>query len=204
MNKEINKKKYKKHIMEIEFLRSELNYQEEVLSIAHQDFEVWYRQYCSDNNINLEDLNKKHKSDIDKILPPPNFPDLEHDEQGVLVLTEKVVKEEKKSFTKLFKQVAKVTHPDKHEGTALDFQAASAAYDLGDWSLLIQIAEKYKIFPDDYEELMPLMEQEAKKIKEKIEKNKTMYSWKFYECETEECKELLIKAFLKQLFNMEL
>ena len=28
--------------MELKFLRSELSYQEEVLSVAHQDFEIYY------------------------------------------------------------------------------------------------------------------------------------------------------------------
>ena len=150
--------------MEIEFLRAELNYQEELLAIVHQDFESWYRKYCMENNINLDELNQKHKTEIDKIIPQPIFPDLKHDEKGILVLDEKISQKENKSFSKLFRQVAIATHPDKRQGTTLDFKAASAAYELGDWSLLIQIAEKYKIFPDDFEELIPLMEEEAKRI----------------------------------------
>ena len=69
--------------MELKFLRSELQYQEEVLSVAHQDFELWYRQWCIDNNINLDELNEKHEKRVNKILPQPNFPDLKHDEHGV-------------------------------------------------------------------------------------------------------------------------
>ena len=68
MNNEIKRKKYKKHIMELKFLRSELSYQEEVLSIAHQDFEIWYRQWCADNNVNLAELNQKHESRVSKII----------------------------------------------------------------------------------------------------------------------------------------
>ncbi len=204
MNTEVKRKRYKKHIMEIEFLRAELSYQEEVLVIAHQNFETWYRQYCVDNNINLDELNEKHKSRISKILPQPIFSDLKHDEKGVLVLNEKANKEEKLKFTKIYKQIARATHPDKHENTTLDFKAASAAYEMGDWSMLIQIAEKYNIFPDDLDEIIPTMLQEAEKINNIIAKNKTMYSWKFHECETDQCKEELVKQFLKQLFNLEL
>ena len=188
MYDEIKKKRYKKHIMELKFLRSELSYQEEVLAIAHQDFEVYYRQWCENNNINLSELNQKHETRVSKILSQPS--------------QEK--KEEKKKFHHLFKQVAKATHPDKHEGTMLDFKAASSAYQSGDWAMLLQIAEEHSIMPQDLSEVLPVMKEEAKRLRKIIENNKTMYSWKFQECEDEEEKIKLIKQFLKHLFKMEL
>ena len=199
----IKNKRYKKHIMELKFLRSELSYQEEVLSIAHQDFEIWYRQWCQDNGINLEELNEKHETRVSKILSQPKFSDLKNDEQGLLVLSQEK-KEEKKKFHHLFKQVAKATHPDKHEGTMLDFKAASAAYQGGDWAMLLQIAEEYNIVPQDLGEVLPVMKEEAERLRKTIENNKAMYSWKFQECETEQCKENLVKNFLKHLFKVEL
>ena len=190
--------------MEIEFLRAELSYQEEILSSAHQDFETAYRKWCEENNINLGELNQKHESRVSKIISQPKIPDLKFNTAGILVLDKEVEKEEKKRFTKLFKQVAKATHPDKHLGTTLDFKAAARAYEIGDWSLLIQIAEKYKIFPNDIEELIPVMEEEAKRLKTMIKYNEGIYSWKFHQCKDDECKEELIKEFLKQLFKVEL
>lgn len=205
MSKEIKLKKYKKHVMELKFLRSELQYQEEVLVIAHQDFEIWYREWCEKNNINLEDLNKKHKTRISKILPQPNFPDLKYDEKGIVLLKDKSIEiKEQKKFTELFKQIAKIAHPDKQGGNALNFAAASAAYEIGDWSRLLEIADSYGILPKNIDEIYPLMKEEAQKLRDKIKINETMYSWKFQECETEECKSILIKKFLKHLFNMEL
>ena len=93
--------------MELKFLRSELSYQEEVLSIAHQEFEIWYRQWCHNNNINLVELNQKHETRVSKIISQPIFSDLEFDEAGILVLNKEEKKEEKQKFQKLFKQVAK-------------------------------------------------------------------------------------------------
>ena len=190
--------------MELKFLRSELSYQEEVLSIAHQDFEIWYRQWCADNNVNLAELNQKHESRVSKIISQPIFRDFEFDEAGILVLNKEEKKEEKQKFQKLFKQVAKVTHPDKHEGTILDFKAASAAFENGDWAMLLQIAEQYQIIPEDLNEVLPIMKEEAERLKKTIQHNKETYSWKLQECETEKCKENLVKQFLKQLFNLEL
>jgi hypothetical protein len=205
MNKEIKLRKYKKHIMELKFLRSELQYQEEVLSVAHQDFEVWYREWCGKNNINLGELNTKHETRVSKLLPPSNFPDLKHDEHGISVLRENPVeKKEQKKFTSLFKQVAKSAHPDKPNGSSLNFAAASAAYETGDWSRLLEIAEIYGIFPNNIEEIYPLMKEQASKLRKKIKNNKATYSWRLYECETEECKEVLVKQFLKHLFKVEL
>ena len=204
MNNKIKRKKYKKHIMELKFLRSELSYQEEVLSIAHQEFETWYRQWCENNDVNLTELNQKHESRVSKIISQPIFPDLEFDEAGILVLNKEERSQEKQKFQKLFKQVAKATHPDKHQGTTLDFKAASAAFDKGDWAMLLQIAEQYQIIPEDLSEVLPIMREEAERLKKTIQHNKETYSWKLNECETEQCKENLVKQFLKQLFNLEL
>ena len=199
----IERKRYTKHIMELKFLRSELAYQEEVLVTAHQDFEIWYRQWCENNNIDLQELNQKHETRVSKILLQPNFPDLKNNEQGLVPLS-KEKKEEKKKFHQLFKQLAKATHPDKNEGTMLDFKAASSAYQSGDWAMLLQIAEEHSIMPQDLSEVLPVMKEEAKRLRKKIEKNKGIYSWKFQECETEKCKEDLVKNLLKYLFKLEL
>jgi hypothetical protein len=205
MNYTIKLRKYKKHIMELKFLRSELQYQDEVLSVAHQDFELWYREWCEKNNVNLGELNQEHKNTVSKILPQTNLPDLKHDEKGALILRDKpVTQKEQKKFTSLFKQIAKVAHPDKAGGDGLKFAAASAAYEMGDWSMLLEIAENFGIIPENIDEIYPLMIEEAKKLRGKIKHNQGMYSWKFQECATEECKEILVKQFLKHLFKLEL
>ena len=189
MNKEIQLRKYKKHIMELKFLRSELK----------------YREWCEKNEVDLTELNQKHETHISKIIPPSNFPDLKHDEQGISILRDKPVeKKEQKKFANLFKQIAKVAHPDKPSGSSLNFAAASAAYEMGDWSRLLEIAEIYGILPENIQEIYPLMKEEANKLRGKIKGNESMYSWKFQECATEECKEILVKNFLKHLFKVEL
>jgi hypothetical protein len=204
MSYTIKRRRYKKHIMELKFLRSELDYQDEVLASAHQDFEIWYRQWCENKGIDLQELNQKNQKQISKIISQPIFPNLNYDEAGLLVLDQKVKNEEKKKFAILFKQVAKATHPDKHKGTMLDFKAASAAYETGDWSMLLQVAENHNIIPEDLSEVLPIMKEEAKRLRKKIQSNKTMYSWKFQECETEQEREKLVKQFLNHLFNLEL
>ena len=204
MNYTIELRKYKKHIMELKFLRSEIQYQEEVLGVAHLDFELWYREWCEKNEVNLQDLNKQNKVRVDKIMPDI-VPKHDHDEKGALILRDKPVeREEQKKFTDLYKQIAKVAHPDKPGGDGLKFAAASAAYQMGDWSKLLEVAEDYGILPKNIEEIYPLMKDESTRLRKKIKNNEEMYSWKFYQCATEECKEILVKQFLKHLFKLEL
>ena len=190
--------------MELKFLRSELTYQEEVLSVAHQDFEMYYREWCENNEIDLQELNKNNQERVDRLIPDV-LPKQKHDEKGALVLRDRPVeKKEQKKFTNLFKQIAKVAHPDKPNGNGLKFATASTAYEMGDWSSLLSIAEDYGILPENIEEIYPLMKDEAVRLKKKIKTNETMYSWKFYQCATEECKEILVQQFLKHLFKLEL
>ncbi len=52
----------------------------------------------------------------------------------------------------------------------LDFKAASAAYEKGDWSMLIQIAEKYNIFPDDLGGSNTCYERRSKRLRKPYKK----------------------------------
>ena len=45
------------------------------------------------------------------------------------------------------------------------------------------------------------IEEDIDRIKAEIEKEKTSYSWKLYECKNDDCKDRLIKSFLLQLFG---
>ena len=46
------------------------------------------------------------------------------------------------------------------------------------------------------------MKEEAERLKKTIQHNKETYSWKLQECETEKCKENLVKQFLKHDFRV--
>ena len=65
----IRTKKYKKLLQEVKYLRSELEYQEEVLSEYHLLFEKYYRTWCAQNNINIAKQEEKNSERVQKILP---------------------------------------------------------------------------------------------------------------------------------------
>jgi len=67
---------------------------------------------------------------------------------------------------------------------------------------MLDVAEQINVKPSNAEELYPEIRKEITKIKDQIEKNSSMYSWKLYQCEdNEECKDLLMADFFKRLFN---
>ena len=57
----LTKKKYKKILQEVKYLRSELEYQEAVLSEAHLEFELYYREWCANNDLDLVDEKRVSK-----------------------------------------------------------------------------------------------------------------------------------------------
>ncbi len=193
----LTKKKYKKILQEVKYLRSELDYQEAVLSEAHLEFEFYYREWCANNDFDLVQLNQDNAKQVEQVFKTR--------EEKLVPLEAPVVKRDEKKISKLYKKLARELHPDKETGDVKKFKKVAEAYKNGDWSLLLEEAVELEIEPENLAELIPLLKEEAKTLKGKIKHNEEMYSWKYHLCdEDDECKQKLVKCFLKQLFNLEL
>ena len=46
------------------------------------------------------------------------------------------------------------------------------------------------------------IKEDIDRVKKEIKKHKSTYGWQLFECETEECRRNVVKAFLKHLFNI--
>jgi len=191
---------------EVKYLRTELEYQEEVLSEYHLTFEEYYRKWCSDNDVDIAQQEKQNAERVEKMISEPQTLQQKYDEKDRIIPEQpKQDKLDAKKFNKLYRKIAMELHPDKDTGNAAKFAKVSHAYEKGFWSVLLEYAMELEIEPENLSELLPLLKEETKRIREAIQKNKGIYSWKFYECEEdEECKERLIKDFLKHLFKMEI
>ena len=191
---------------EVKYLRTELEYQEEVLAEYHQIFEEYYRRWCAENEVDIEQQEQKNAKRVDKIIPEPQALQQKHDENDKIIPEQHIRdKLDAKKFNKLYRKIAKELHPDKDTGDADKFAKASDAYERGFWSVLLEYALELGIEPENLSEMLPLLKKEAEKIRKEIQYNNGIYSWKFYECEEDEkCKERLIKDFLKHLFKMEI
>ena len=87
-NMSVMQKKYKSLVKELSFVNSEYEYVVEAVKDAHKDFEAYYRKYCKENEVPIEDINEKNKSKLQKVFPKkkPNV-----DESGIVKINKKMI-----------------------------------------------------------------------------------------------------------------
>jgi hypothetical protein len=202
-------KKYRKMVKQLVYHRTELEYQEVVLKEVHIEFNKYYAKYCAENDIDLSEFNKENSDNIEKEYEP--LEKKQEAEEGIIVSNDKSKedKEGMKEFSKVYKMIAKKIHPDvlaqrlQTEETLEKeemFKIATKSYHECDWGVFVEIAEDLKVQPSNAKKLCKHIRKEIEVIKKKVERNSTMYSWKFHECEdNKECKDLLMKSFMQRL-----
>jgi len=189
----IEQKKYKRLRKELQFVQSELEYVQEILNQAHLDFQEHYVKFCEDNEIDINALSKEHSEKIDQLIPKPEIK-----ETGVVKYKNKT---EKGSFKKIYKKIARKLHPDLG-GDEKEFKEATSAMQEKNFEKILDICDKHDILIEIDSEILQLLEEQILQIKEKINKEKSTYSWKLYSCgKNVFCKNLVIQEFLKHLFN---
>tara|TARA_R110000824_G_scaffold88189_4_gene216906 strand:+ start:3686 stop:4336 length:651 start_codon:yes stop_codon:yes gene_type:complete len=204
---------YKKLVKELLFVYSEKEYMEEVLKEYHNEFEKYYREYCSENNINKQKLDEENSEKINKMLPPPESPEEDEDERTPMEAPPPPKRDAAyKTFSRIYRLIAKKIHPDKFsnlkkteeiEEKETMFKQASSAFSQQNWASLLEIAERLDIKPHSFDGLNRRLRDEISDIKKEISRIEDIYSWKFSQCEEDnDCKERLIKHFLNQLFNL--
>lgn len=198
-------KKYRKKVKELLFVRSELEYQEEVLKETHPVFEAYYRQYCAKNNIDLAELNKKNDVKVENI-----YKQAEAEMEGLVHKPRKQKKNPTKVFDKIYRAIVKEIHPDKlsrflptQEIVEKEekFKIAASAMSKEDWGKLLEVADWLNIKPRFFDGVVEQINLEIVKLKKLIDINEKMYSWHFVECETDEQRNNVVKNFLEHLFG---
>ena len=202
-------KKYKKLVKELLFAHSELEYVEEVLTEAHLEFEMYYQQFCKENDVPIDELNSNNQKKLNKVYPKKQ----QTDGSGIVQFEkpEKTNNPVNKIFQKMYRIVAKRLHPDKFENREKTsevlektehFKQATDAYNERNWAKFLDICEKYDILPTRYEKINSAIRQEIDETNQKIRSKKLAFSWRLYECDQDgPCKRKIIKEFLKQLFD---
>ena len=198
--------KFLKLLNEYRSLKYELEYIRDILTEGHQEFEIYYRTWCAENNVDLEELNKRNQRKVDMIFI---------EEKSYAIKEQMVVKKFKEEntsgdddFKKVFRSVARKLHPDTLKGDdprkeeyESAFKRASSANESGQWGDLFDIVDQYKIPLKDYKQPIKCLEFDIEKVKRDIKKEKGTYSWLLHEAETKKQKENIVKRFLNQLFG---
>lgn len=193
--------KFLKLLNEFRALDYELKYVKEVLQDAHLEFEVYYRQWCEDNGINLEVLNKQNKVRVDAVFKKSSTTEIER-------LVEQKTEKAQKDFKSLYKAIARKLHPDalksddprKFEYSEA-FKKATEAKSKGRWGQLFDVVDKYDIYLGEYDEPIECLRQDIKRVEAEIKREKSSFSWSLHEAETEAQKSQVVKNFLRQLFG---
>ena len=188
----IQAKKFKKLQKELDYWQSELEYIQEILKEEHFKFEEYHRQYCKDNDIDLQQLNKDNREKVDQLIPKSVKQEVQFEDRT-----------DEKYFKKIYKKIARKLHPDLG-GDAEEFKKASTALREKNFQKILDICSKHDIIIEMSEELNKILEKQIENIKHQINKEKSTYSWKMHLCGGNKlCKNVLVQQFLKQLFNYE-
>jgi hypothetical protein len=203
-------KKYRRLVKQLSYVNSEYEYVVGTLKDAHIEFEKYYRNYCAENNVPIDELNKNNQDRLNKVYPKA---EQKVDENG-LVKTKKSDKDEEpidKTLQKMYKKAAVKIHPDKFsnvektpevESKIEMFKTMASAYDERKWSDFLDICEKLDILPSRYSKVMEIMKKEIDILNNKIFNHKKQFSWMLFECDDDKnCKDGVIKNFLLSLFN---
>ena len=197
------KLKWKRSISKLRFVHEEYELIKQVIKEVAPQFQSHYEDYCSKNNIDIAELNDQHRDKLNKLYnknePEINMPAIDNTTDHTLTdcgmqLYVDTSKEAEKmnenndyldcndtreihaAFTKLFKKIAVVMHPDKlnkvkdkHKVAEMtnSFTKANRALDKRQYFVLLDIAEKYGIStPKNYSQQVRWMKKEIANIEE--------------------------------------
>jgi len=203
-NKHLNKKQ-QKVLLELKFLYADLEYHEEVMVDAMQEFQTEFTKKAKEDGVILP------KSEVES---PPNANtelgfQFEEESKPDLEIPEEESKddEELAEFQALFRKITKLTHPDLFPNDSeiqrkerIDkFIKAKKAVFQKDWFMLYTLAMEVNLeLPKLGNKHLKWMEAEAARVKQAIQKIKGSLVWHWYHNEAK--REFYMASYIKQ-FN---
>ena len=147
----IRAKRFTKLRKELEYWNSELKYIKEVLKEWHHEFERFQRKYCEDNNIDLNRLNQENSEKVNQIMSK--------------AVTSKKVKVDfkkkkyNKQIKKIYKELAKILHPDVG-GNESEFKKVTSAMSSNNLQQILDICDEHNIQIEIDDELFHFLKSE--------------------------------------------
>ena len=224
------KLKWKRTLNEYRFVKEEYDILKSISREAGPLFQKHYEQVLQESGIDLDKLNSENKKKINDAYGDPaptgSVPVQTSDCTDMVPSEEIIEKSEKVQltedeiaihnvFSKLFKSIAIILHPDKIDPLKHDFaerrkmtenfKKANRALEDRDYFILIEIAERLDIsLPKNYDQQTRWMKAQLKELTAKVHQERSTYNQVFAAAETKEEKDRVIKQFIKQLFGIDL
>jgi hypothetical protein len=224
------KLKWKRALNEYRFIKEEYDILKSISREIAPLFQEHYERILQENGIDLSKLNNENKEKISdaygESAPTGSVPIQTSDCTDMVPSEEIIEKSEKVQltedeiaihnvFSKLFKSIALILHPDKidplkHNFTERrkmteSFKKANRAITERDYFILLEIAERLDIpLPKNYDQQTRWMKVQLKELTVKVHQERNTYNQVFAAAETKEEKDRVIKQFIKQLFGADL
>ena len=203
-----DKFKFLKLLNEYRSVDYELKYVKALLKEVHIEFEIYYRTWCVENDIDLQKLNQKNQRKVDIIFLENKAHDLRQEIMLSSFKDEQIASGSNLKY--IYKAIARKLHPDllrqddpRLEEYEEDFKKASNANQKGSWGELFDVVDRHKIELKDYKEAIECLKFDIKRLKADLKKEKGSYSWLYSNAESEEQRVEIVKRFLRHLFGWE-
>lgn len=212
MNK-VKSLEFKKLFKELEFIESDFEYRNEIISEADAQFINSINQFLENHPELKEIYDNKVTEKINQSIKKTEESEQKNDEstsddseisQAESEDVEEVEEEnkDKKSISeikKLYREIVKLTHPDKVKNKKLNeiYLKATNYYDddnkIGIYAICNELSIEYEISTEDIQ----LIYEQIKKFQQKISFLESTYTWKWYNCEDGEQKNQILLNYIK-------
>jgi hypothetical protein len=197
----------KKLLKELDFIESDLTYKNEIVHEADSSFIMTVNNLLEQHPLLKEVFDKKINSKINNIferreeeirekVESENNKEQEELIEEEFVIVEKFIDQKVK---KLYREIAKITHPDKIDNKKLNdlYLKATICYDNNDRPGTYAICDELEIEYEPEESDTQMISSKISDIKNKITFIESTMTWNWYHSNDEKEKEQMILRYIK-------
>lgn len=202
MNK-LHQLEVRRLLKELDYVKSDFEYKNEIVFEADNSFMRSLNDFLEKNIVLKEMFDKKINRKIDEMIRErsterviESIPDVVEEESTEITIVEKVVDEK---LRKIYRVIAKKTHPDKISDVRLNdiYIMASKMYEnndvMGIYSICDQLGIPYELSTEDGE----ILKSQISMMKERVGFMESTFTWKWYHTEDENERTHILVEYIK-------
>ena len=190
-------------LKELDYVKSDYEYKNEIVFEADNSFMRSLNEFLERNIVLKELFDKKINRKIDEMIRErsaenviESTPEAVEEESTEITLVEKVVDEK---LRKIYRNIAKKTHPDKISDVRLNdiYIMASKMYDTNDvmgiYNICDQLGIPYELSIEDSD----ILKSQISMMKERVGFMESTFTWKWYHTEDEDERSRILVEYIK-------